>query len=367
MLNTHQTVELSVLIPNYNYARYIGETIRSVLAQGVSEIEVVVCDNASTDDSVEVVRSLCDDARVRLSINSCNVGFAANLERVASLAKGQRMLLLSSDDRMADGALAAFRSLERALGESADRAIWGTQVSLIDADGVRTGDAKPDPKLWRDARAEPALTETVGYPVRSMPATQLLRRSLELLRSPLPFATTCYPRTLHDLVGGYSGGRLMNPDKWFLWKLLSVAEMTYVIDAPLFDYRVHGGGQAVLEQRSGALKHLTDQYVATFNLPDSVITAANLERRTLAEAFIEQDIALRGLVSVAEGKRATARRTIQFGLAAYPDIARRNPKVWALRALVSLGPLGTSLARSLRDRLEKKWQGDESRSAASSS
>ena len=72
------STSLSVLIPNYNYARYIGLTIDSVLKQASADTEIVVTDNASTDSSVEVVRAY-DDDRVRLSVNPCNVGFAANL------------------------------------------------------------------------------------------------------------------------------------------------------------------------------------------------------------------------------------------------------------------------------------------------
>ncbi|HEU4731763.1 MAG TPA: glycosyltransferase family 2 protein [Kofleriaceae bacterium] len=353
------TPTLSVLIPNYNYARYIGETIGSVLAQAPADLEIVVADNASTDDSVAVVRSH-GDPRVRLEVNPCNVGFAANLERVAAMARGRRMLLLSSDDRMAPGAVEAYGRLERALGERADRAVWGSASTVIDASGRTTGRIDPDRKLWRGARDEPELSRAVGYPVRSMPAGDMLRRSLELLRSPLPFATTCYSKTLHDAAGGYAGGRLVNPDKYFLWKLLGVADAIYAIDHPLFDYRVHDAGQGPQEQRSGALKHLTDQYVSTFNLPDSVLARAGLDRDALAAAFIEHDIALRGLLAVARGQRITARRGVHFGLATYPRLVRANRKVWALRALLALGPAGTHIARALRDRLEARWQARES-------
>ena len=349
---------LSVLIPNFNYARYIGETIDSVLGQAPADVEIVVADNASTDASVDVVRGFRDD-RVRLSVNACNVGFAANLERVASLAKGRRMLLLSSDDKMKPGAIAAYEKLEAVLGERAEKAVWGSASSIIDSDGKTTGHIEPDPKLWRGAAVDEALSRAIGMRVRSMPAHTLLKRSLELLRSPLPFATTCYPRTLHDAVGGYSGGRLMNPDKWFLWKVLSVAETAYVVDHELFEYRVHGGGQASIEQKSGALKHLSDQYIATFNLPESVLEAAGLDRAALAAAFVEQDIALRGFVALSEGKRATARRGVHFGIAAYPDVARKNPKVWMLRGLLGLGPVGTSIAKVLRKRAEARWQARE--------
>lgn len=348
-------IGLSVLIPNYNYAHYIAETIDSVLVQAPDDLEVVVTDNASTDGSVEVVRGFTD-ARVRLSINPCNVGFSANLERVASLARGRRMLLLSSDDKMRAGALDAYHRLEQALGPRAELGVWGSASTIIDSSGEITGALELDPKFWYDAADEPELSRAVGYPVRSMPAARMLRRSLELLRTPLPFATTCYPRSLHDRVGGYAGGRLINPDKWFLWKLLSVADTIYAIDHPLFDYRVHPGGQGPQQQRSGALKHLSDQYAATFSLPDSVLERAGLDRAALAKAFIEQDIALRGFVALSDGHRSTVRRSIHFALAAYPEETRRSAKMWLLRALVGLGPIGTRAARLARGRAEARWR-----------
>lgn len=357
------TPTLSVMIPNYNYAHYIVETIQSVLVQAPIDLEVVVADNASTDGSVAAVRGL-GDPRVRIEVNPCNVGFAPNLERVAQMARGQWMLLLSSDDRMQPGAIDAYQKLATALGDRAHKAIWGAATWVIDAQGHRTGRRDPDPKLWRGAVDEPQLSAAVGHPVRSMPAAEMLRRSLELMRTPLPFATTCYPRALHDAMGGYSGGRLVNPDKWFLWKLLGVAETVYVIDAPLFDYRVHDGGQGPQEQRSGALKFLVDEYVSTFMLPDEALRKAGLDKQQLAAAFVEQDIALRGFLALASGNRSHAQRSVHFGLAAYPQLTRSNPKVWALRGLLALGPAGQWIARATRDRLEQRWRARESRASA---
>jgi len=351
---------LSVMIPNYNYGRYIVETIRSVLDQAGSGVEIVVADNASTDDSVARVRAL-DDPRVRIEVNACNLGFAPNLERVAAMARSRRMLLLSSDDRMQPGTIDVYTRMARALGDRAERAVWACSAWAIDADGNRFGRRDPDAKLWRNGRDEPELSRAVGHRVRSMTTQELLQRSLELLRAPLPFVSTCYPRTLHDQAGGYSGGRLVNPDKWFGWKLLGVADMVYVIDFVGFDYRVHDAGQGPQEQRSGALKYLTDQYIATFNLPDELIKRAGLDRKALAAAFVEQDIALRGLVALADGHRRNARRAVHFGIATYPEQTRANRKVWALRALLALGPAGTMIARALKARASEKWSERESR------
>lgn len=352
---------ISVLIPNFNYALYIGETIQSVLDQNLPNLEIVVADNASTDNSVEVVRAF-NDPRIQLSVNACNVGFSANLERVAAGARGRRMLLLSSDDRMLPDALAAYARLETALGERAERAVWGAGSTTIDGEGKTTGRIATDLKLWRDARLDEDLTKAVGYPVRGVPADTMLKRCLEMLRSPLAFATTCYPKALHDAVGGYAGGRVINPDKWFAWKVMSAADMVYLLDHDLFEYRKHDAGQGPQELRSGALKHLTDEYVATFSLPETVLKKGGLTRDDLAKAFIEQDVVLRGLVAIASGQRATARRGLHFGLAAYPKLVQRNGKAWALRALLALGPVGTPIAKAIRARVEKAWVARESRS-----
>ncbi|MEO8627849.1 MAG: hypothetical protein ABI612_07055, partial [Betaproteobacteria bacterium] len=72
----------------------------------------------------------------------------------------------------------------------------------------------------------------------------------------------------------------------------------------------------------GALKHLTDQYIATFSLADSVLAKAGLDRAAMARAFVEQDIALRGFLALSEGRRDSVRRAIHFALAAYPDFIR---------------------------------------------
>jgi hypothetical protein len=352
---------LSVLVPNFNYGRYIGETIQSVLSQADDTVEVAVCDNRSTDDSIAVVKRIADaDARVRYSINACNVGFASNLERVATMATGRRMLLLSSDDRMRPGAIAAYAKLAATLGDDADDAVWGSSWSVMDANGVVGERLDPDSKLWRQANDEPVLSAAVGHGVRSLPAPQLLRRSLELLRISLPFLTTCYSRKSHDAVGGYAGGRLMNPDKWFAWKLLAVTKKVYIIDESLFDYRVHAAGQNAQQKASGALKHLTDQYVASFQLSPEVLAAAGITSEQVAAAFVEQDIALRGLAALSEGERTGARRMVRFGQAAYPALVRSNPKIWALRALLAMGPVGTVAARAIRARAEAAWQARES-------
>ncbi len=88
---------VTVLIPNYNGATYLGQCLRSVLAQTFSDWEAVVGDNASGDDSVSIVRAV-SDRRLRLVARPANVGWVANLNLLLHEARGDYVAILHADD-----------------------------------------------------------------------------------------------------------------------------------------------------------------------------------------------------------------------------------------------------------------------------
>src|SRR4051794_27777125 len=66
---------VSVVIPNYNYARYLPEAVHSALSQPGVSIDVIIVDDASTDNSVELARELAaKDRRIRLLVHRKNAG-----------------------------------------------------------------------------------------------------------------------------------------------------------------------------------------------------------------------------------------------------------------------------------------------------
>lgn len=68
-------VEVSVIIPNYNYARFLQQRIDSVLAQTYTDYEIILLDDASTDDSVSILNHYKTNSRItHLEINSVNTG-----------------------------------------------------------------------------------------------------------------------------------------------------------------------------------------------------------------------------------------------------------------------------------------------------
>ncbi|MGB3653472.1 MAG: glycosyltransferase [Rivularia sp. (in: cyanobacteria)] len=89
---------VSILIPNYNYARYIGEALDSVLDQTYPNFEVIVCDDGSKDNSCEVIESYVQrDSRIKL-IQKENGGVANALNVAYSKSKGQIICILDADD-----------------------------------------------------------------------------------------------------------------------------------------------------------------------------------------------------------------------------------------------------------------------------
>ncbi|MDP2860268.1 MAG: glycosyltransferase [bacterium] len=94
----------SILIPVYNGEEVIGETLKSILSQDFSDFEILVCDDASTDKTLEVVKSFTDK-RIKLFPNRQNLGYPRNLERCRKLATGEIIFLMGQDDILAKGSL----------------------------------------------------------------------------------------------------------------------------------------------------------------------------------------------------------------------------------------------------------------------
>lgn len=99
---------ISVIIPTYNRSHCIRRPLESVVAQNVDDLEVIIGDDASTDDTIESILKMMPEARiVRLSENR---GAASARNAAIKIAKGEFLALLDSDDEWLPGKLA--RQLE---------------------------------------------------------------------------------------------------------------------------------------------------------------------------------------------------------------------------------------------------------------
>lgn len=90
--------KVSIIIPVYNGGRWIEDCINSVMNQTHTNIEIVVVDDCSTDDSVQKVETI-DDSRITVLKNDSNLGIAASRNRGIRHCSGQFVGFLDQDDR----------------------------------------------------------------------------------------------------------------------------------------------------------------------------------------------------------------------------------------------------------------------------
>src|SRR4051794_13884437 len=96
---------VSVIVPCYNYGRFLEQCVGSVLSQDGVDVEVLVIDDASPDGSAEAARALGRDPRVQVSCHAENRGHIATYNEGLAWARGDYLLLLSADDCLTPGAL----------------------------------------------------------------------------------------------------------------------------------------------------------------------------------------------------------------------------------------------------------------------
>lgn len=90
---------VTIIMPAYNAAPFIGEAISSVIAQTVTDWELIVIDDCSRDDTCRVISEFVQkDSRIHLINNETNMGVAKTRNRGMDLCRGQYVALLDSDD-----------------------------------------------------------------------------------------------------------------------------------------------------------------------------------------------------------------------------------------------------------------------------
>ncbi len=90
---------VSVIIPNYNHARFLRQRVESVLRQTYQDFEVILLDDCSTDDSQSILREYASDPRVRIELNEKNSGSTfKQWNKGVRLARGEYVWIAESDD-----------------------------------------------------------------------------------------------------------------------------------------------------------------------------------------------------------------------------------------------------------------------------
>lgn len=318
---------VDVVIPCYNYGRYLRRCVESVLSQQGVEVRVLIIDDASTDATPALGASLVEeDVRVEFRRHQQNRGHIATYnEGLLEWASGDYALLLSSDDLLAEGALG--RAAEILESDSSIGLVYGLALAF-------TGDDCPNV-----ANAEQFESRIVG-------SNRFLERCYKN-GNPVPTPTAIVRTSVQRAIGGYSD-TLPHTADMEMWMRFALKGPIAVVGTVQALYRKHdanmssgyyaqhiGDRQEVLR----ACVRVAEAGGRSYDQMDQWLLA--LRQRLAYEAFWEASVAI---------ERADEERfqsCLRFAQETYPEICR----TWAWRRLRVKHALGTGFSSLLQTTL----------------
>lgn len=247
---------VTLVTPAYNQAEYLGETIDSVLAQDYPNLEYIVLDDGSTDNTPEVMAGFSKRLR---STRHENIGQASTLNRGWAMAQGELLGYISSDDRLAPHAVS--KLVESLVGQPQAVVAYG-DFDIIDSRGRRV----------RTVRTEEFDVDRLAVDIVCQPGAGALFR-----------------RDVFQHSGGWSAHLRQVPDYEF-WLRASRSGPFVHVPEVLAEYRVHEGSAsftAASPARSNEIVQVMQAYWAGCSGADverSISTAHLLAAKSHAQS-----------------------------------------------------------------------------------
>ena len=275
--------KFTVLIPNYNHARYLPKRIESVLQQTVTDIEVILMDDASTDDSRAVLERYAQtDSRTRCVFNTVNSGSPfKQWNKGCKMATGDYIWIAESDD-YADPTF--LEKLGKVLDAHPEVGIAYSQSWKVDADGELLGDNNPytdglEPVRWHQDFIASGKEECAEYLI---------------IQNTIPNASAVLLRRSVIEKVGYAIETMRLSGDHHLWvRMLLVSDLAYLSE-PLNYYRIHGGSVRSDTYRNGI--YLEEAYQIR------QLIFASVEPRAERADFIRNDQVARWLELTVKGE-----------------------------------------------------------------
>ena len=200
--------KVSVILPVYNGAPFLKQAISSILSQTYTDFELVVIDDGSNDESVEIVKAIADH-RVRLIANEINLGLPATLNKGIANSTGKYIARQDQDDFAAPNRLARQVGL---MDANSDIGLLGTWAKILD-EGVDG--------------------EWIASGEHKHPVDDATLRWRLLWNSPFVHSSVMMRRNIFDAVGGYATEpERLFPEDYDLWS--RIAKISSVANIPDF-------------------------------------------------------------------------------------------------------------------------------------
>jgi glycosyltransferase involved in cell wall biosynthesis len=252
-------------MPAFNHGAFVGCAIESVLAQSFQDFELIVNDDASTDNTPEVIRSI-KDPRVLSNLFSKNRGASWTVNEALKQARGQYFAILNSDDYFLPGKL-------------------DLQVRFLDEHpGIVAVFGWP---CFIDERGEPLADDKLSnwFETKNQSREEWLRRFF-IIGNQLCHPTVMLRRSCLDEVGAYDPRLAQTPD-FDLWIRICSRHNIHVLPQPLTAYRVLEGGRNASAQTP--LSIARTQWELQYLLRHFLHLADDELRRVFSTEFAELD------------------------------------------------------------------------------
>ena len=252
---------VSVVIPTFNYGRWVAEAVDSALQQTLPPLEVIVVDDGSTDETAAVLAAYGD--RIRL-IRQTNQGPAMARNAGIAAARGDYVAFLDADDVWKP------RKLELQMA----RFNGGPPLGFVHC-GVETFDAAGNTLGVQLAGREGRV------------AAGLLRLDTDVVAG--PGSSIVFPKAVADEIGGFDASLPCSEDWDFCYRIAARYPVGYVAE-PLVRYRLHGGG--IHMHIDGMERGMLQAFEKAFASPDPAVQALRKEaygrlHRILAGCYFE--------------------------------------------------------------------------------
>jgi glycosyltransferase involved in cell wall biosynthesis len=255
---------LSVTVTNYNYAPFLPQNIESILRQTFGDFELILIDNASTDESVDVMRRYAaDDGRIKVVTHAENVGMFGSYREAGELAQGRYRVPVDADDWVLEPD--AFASQVNMLDAHPAATFVYSAMTMVESNGLPIHVSHPYPHdivLPGELALEKILT-------------------FNLTHSGLMHRLDAYHRT-----GGYRPTLPHVADMLLGVQLSELGDVGYV-DRSLYAFRQHGTNVHLspqLEVVKNEILTVIDEAFAgplASRLPDAAAARQQIVRRAL--------------------------------------------------------------------------------------
>jgi glycosyltransferase involved in cell wall biosynthesis len=287
---------IDIVVPCYNYGRFLGRCVESVAEQAHREWRVLIIDDASTDDTSAVAAELAGrDQRVTFRRHAANHGHIATYNEGLDWAQGEYMLLLSADDFLLPGALD--RAIAVLDADSEIGLVWGPSIDY------HAGDPLPD-AAPSASKTEVAVLDPIAF-IRTLAASNCVPQSAAVVRT-----------SVQKRFGGYLP-ELPHTGDIEMWVRFALHSKVAQVKAAQVAYRRHDSNMSLAYRGSANY----EQFRKALGLHYPEIRE-RLRNGAAVEGWIRERFALWGLklakTSWKQGELDTCRRLI---MAAFDELA----------------------------------------------